>query len=179
MEENKSLIPVEHIQQRILLIRGQKVILDVDLAGLYGTQTKRLNERVKRNAERFPPDFMFQLTDEEITILRSQFATSKPGRGGRRYNPFAFTEHGAIMAASVLNTPRAIEMSIFVVRAFVKLRSLLATHKELAAKVAELERKLVTHDEQIVALIEAIKQLMAPPPPPTKRGIGFVKEKGK
>jgi len=172
------LVPVERIERSILLIRGERVILDADLAELYGVETRRLNEQVRRNIERFPQDFMFQLSSEEFSNLKSHFATSRSGWGGRRKLPFAFTEHGAIMAASVLNTPRAVEMSVFVVRAFVWLRSMLATHKELAAKIAALERKLTTHDEQIIALIEAIKRLMAPPEPPKRKRIGFHAKEG-
>jgi hypothetical protein len=165
------------IESIILLIRGERVIVDSDLAALYGVETRRLNEQVRRNLDRFPHDFMFQLSRDEFHNLKSHFATSREGHGGRRKLPFAFTEHGAIMAASVLNTPRAVEMSIFVVRAFVRLRSLLATHKNLAAKVAELETRLSTHDEKIVAIIEAIKQLMAPAKTTEKkRKIGFLRE---
>jgi phage regulator Rha-like protein len=160
------------VEGRILFIRGHKVLLDSDLAELYGVGVKRLNEQVKRNPDRFPADFMFLLTAEEYTALRSQIATSKPGRGGRRYASFAFTEHGAIMAASVLNSPRAIEMSVLVVRAFVRLREMLATNKELAAKVAELERRLETHNGAIKHIVAAIKQLMQPPIRPPRQ-IGF------
>lgn len=123
MREIDSPIPMERIQEAILLIRGKRVMLDVDLAQLYGVSTKRLNEQVKRNRDRFPEDFMFQLNPTEVNNLRSHFATSKKKRGGRRYAPYAFTEHGAIMLAAVLNTHRAIEISVFVVRAFVRLRS--------------------------------------------------------
>jgi hypothetical protein len=176
-KSNKPLptvaLPVERIESRILLVRGQKAILDADLASLYGVTTKRLNEQVRRNAERFPDDFMFQLAPEEWAVLRSRFATSNEGRGGRRYAPYAFTEHGAIMAATVLNAPRAIEVSVFVVRAFVRLRELLATNKELAAKLTELERKLTTHDQAIAGLINAMRELMKPPAT-KKRPIGFV-----
>jgi len=168
-------IPVE---SRILVLRSHKVILDTDLAELYGVTVKRLNEQVKRNEERFPADFMFQLSTQEHEDLRSQFATSKTGRGGRRYPPYAFTEHGAIMAATVLNSERAVEMSVFVVRAFVRLREILANNQELAAKVDELERRLDTHDASIQDLIEAIKELMAPEPA-TGRKIGFNLPAGK
>jgi hypothetical protein len=176
---HSSIVPAERIEQVILLIRGEKVILDIDLAGLYGVEVKRLNEQIRRNLGRFPPDFLFQLSQEEYSNLKSHFATSRSGWGGRRKLPYAFTEHGAIMAASVLNTPRAVEMSVFVVRAFVRLRNFLAAHKELAEKLAELERKLASHDDQIVAIIDAIKRLMVPsvrpdvPEPPDKRRIGF------
>ena len=149
--------PIDH---RILLIRGQRVILDAELAALYAVTPKRLNEQVKRNLDRFPDDFMFQLTEDEYKALRSQFATSNTGRGGRRYLPFCFTEHGAIMAATVLNSARAVEMSVFVVRAFVHIREVLSGHRQLALKIGELERKLSTHDDSIQSLIEAIKQLM-------------------
>ncbi len=180
-----ELIPQELIERKILLIRGQRVMLDSDLAKVYGVMTRRLNEQVKRNAERFPDDFSFVLTDEEVTSLMSQIATSKKGRGGRRKMPRVFTEHGAIMAANVLNSPVAIRASVQVVRAFVRLRQLLATHKELADKLAELEKKVVWHDAEIQAIFEAIKQLAELPaepsselpPEPTpeepKRRIGF------
>ncbi len=172
MTKGDSVIPVERIEKSILLIRGQKVMLDSDLAKLYGVSTKRLNEQVKRNRDRFPRDFMFQLNQAESEVLRSQIATSKTGRGGRRFLPFAFTEHGAIMLAAVLNTPRAIEVSVFVVRAFVRLREILATHRSLANKLAELESKIATHDEAIRSLMSAIRQLMAAPEKQPKK-IGF------
>lgn len=176
---NEALVPAERIAQSILLLRGQKVLLDTDLAELYGVTTKRFNEQVRRNLERFPGDFMFQLTQAEWESLRSQFATLKTGRGQhRKYLPYAFTEHGAIMAATILNSPRATEVSVYVVRAFVQLRDLLAGNKELAAKLAELEtrieRKLDSHDQAIAGLIDAIRELMRPPEPSKKRPIGFV-----
>ncbi len=154
----------------ILEIRDQKVILDCDLAALYEVETKRLNEQVKRNIERFPEDFMFQLTNKEVTILKSQIATSR--WGGRRTLPYVFTEHGAIMAASVLNSPKAVEMSVYVVRAFIRMRTMLLQYKEIAQKVTELEAKLGKHDEAIVSIINAVKQLMEPPKP-KKKEIGF------
>ena len=162
-------IPVE---SRIFVLRQQKVILDRDLAELYGVPVKRLNEQVKRNRERFPDDFMFQLTRAEEADLQSQATSAKPGRGGRRYAPYAFTEHGAIMAATVLNSERAVEMSVFVVRAFVRLREMLSTNQQLAGKIDELEQRLDTHDASIQELIEAIRELMAPEPS-TGRRIGF------
>lgn len=168
------LIPAERIEQSILLIRGQKVMLDNDLADLYGVPTKRLNEQVRRNAKRFPSDFMFQLAADEAETLRSQFATSKRGRGGRRHLPYAFTEQGVAMLSSVLNSGRAIEVNIAIMRAFVRLREILATHKDLAAKLAELEKKLGEHDEKFQLVFEAIRQLMAPPPAPQRRRIGFL-----
>ncbi len=172
MTKKNTLVPMERIEQKIFLIRGQKVMVDADLAELYGVGTKVLNQAVKRNKDRFPEDFMFQLTGEEEESLRSQFVTSNVGRGGRRYLPFAFTEHGAVMLASVLNSPQAIEVSVFVVRAFVQLREVLATHTELAHKLNELERKVGAHDEAIKSLVTAIRQLMQPPPPKRRR-IGF------
>ena len=147
-------------------------MLDSDLAELYDVPTRRLNEQVKRNIERFPDDFMFQLTTDEFESLRSQIATSKSGRGGRRYLPNVFTEHGAIMLASVLNSERAIEASIFVVRAFVRFREMILVHKELASKIMELERKVAGHDKDIHNLLTAIRQLMMPPEK-SKRQIGF------
>jgi hypothetical protein len=170
-----ATVPVERISQSILILRGVKVLLDSDLAGLYGTTTKRFNEQVKRNLERFPVDFMFQIDPGELGALRSQIATSKPGRGGRRYAPYVFTEHGAIMAAMILNSPRAIEMSVYVVRAFVQLRELLASNQELARQLKALEarvmRKLDTHDQAITEIIKTIRQLMNPES--KKRSIGF------
>jgi hypothetical protein len=163
VEEKTTIVPIERVQNRILLIRGQKVILDSDLAGLYGVTTTRLNEQVKRNVERFPSDFTFRLTKEEFDILKSHFATSSSGWGGRRKLPYAFTEHGAIMAASVLNSQRAVQVSIYVVRAFVQLRLAVSTHKELDYKLQQLEHKLQKHDKQIGALITAIRQLLQPP----------------
>lgn len=178
-----SVVTPESVERRILLIRGERIILDCDLAALYGVRTKRLNEQVRRNANRFPSDFLFQLTPGETT----EVVANCDHLSNLKYTkvlPYAFTEHGAIMAASVLNTPRAVEMSVFVVRAFVRLRNLLATHKELAEKLAELERKLASHDEQIVAIVEAIKQLMAPRERPNtraapeRRRIGFQSGEG-
>jgi hypothetical protein len=167
--------PLDPIERTIFTLRGVRVMLDADLAELYGVKTHRLNEQVKRNRARFPTDFMFQLTPEEHEGLISQFAISNEGRGGRRRTPFAFTEHGALMAASVLNSARAIEMSIFVVRAFAKLKRFVGAHRDLAEKLAELERKLETHDEQIIGLLDAMRALMAPPVKPAHR-IGFRKE---
>lgn len=149
------LIPVAAIQDKILLMRGQRIIVDSDLAVLYGVTTARLNEQVRRNARRFPEDFMFRLNEQEFAALISQIATSNARRGGRRKLPYAFTEHGAIMAASVLNSPRAVEVSVYVVRAFVRLRGLLAANTELAKKLDELERKFSSHDTAIVRLTRA------------------------
>jgi hypothetical protein len=150
------------IDLRILILRRQRVILDTALAELYNVPVKRLNEQTKRNRGRFPSDFMFQITARENKCLRSQFATSNIGRGGRRSLPYAFTEHGAIMAATVLNSEQAVEMSVFVVRAFVRLREALAANKELAARIEELEEHLETHDGAIQEIIRVIKDLMNP-----------------
>jgi len=175
----KAPVLVEGITRSILLLRGHKVLLDADLAALYGVPTKRLNEQVRRNAERFPQDFTFQLTAEEAAGLRSQVATSKTttGRGGRRYLPYVFTEHGAIQAANALNSPLAVEMGIYVVRDFVQLRDLLTSNKELARRFAQLEarldKKLAEHDDAIAAILSAIRQLMHPPAP-KRRPIGFI-----
>jgi hypothetical protein len=164
---------VERIEHAILLIRGHRVVLDADLAALYGVTTSRLNEQVRRNADRFPNDFSFVLTQQEFTNLMSQFATSSSQWGGRRKLARAFTEHGAVMAASVLNTPIAVAVSLEVVRAFVRLRQLLISHEALARKLAELESKLAGHDEQFAVVFEAIHQLMEPSKPAPKGRIGF------
>ena len=172
-----TLVPVEHITSAILVLRGHKVLLDAELAALYGVSTKRFNEQVRRNRERFPADFMFQLNVQEIESLRSQSATLKAGRGQhRKYLPYAFTEHGAIMAATILNSPRAVEMSVYVVRAFVKLRELLSSNRELARRFAQLEtrldKKLTQHDRSIAEILAAIRNLVNPPEP-NGRPIGF------
>jgi phage regulator Rha-like protein len=179
MKTRNANLEIEPVESLIRLIRGQRVILDSDLARVYGLPTKRLNQAVKRNPDRFPADFAFQLANQEVAILRSQFVTSSP-YGGRRYLPFAFTEHGAIMAANVLNNPRAVQMSVFVVRAFVKMRQVLAENGRLAEKLAELERRLTdrldVHEEAIIHILNEIKKLMEPlpPQPEPKRGqIGF------
>lgn len=164
----------EHIEKAILLIRGQKVMLDRDLAELYDVPTKRLNEQVRRNLRRFPDDFTFQLTAQEAAALRSQIATLKAGRGRHsKYAPYAFTEQGVAMLSSVLNSDRAIEVNIAIMRAFVRLREILSTHKDLARKLADLEGKLGQHDEKFTIVFEAIRQLTTPPPAPPKRRIGF------
>jgi hypothetical protein len=167
-----SRTPIDSVDSRIVFLRKRRVIVDRDLAEIYGVTVKRLNEQVKRNRERFPADFMFRLTREEHNVLRSQIATSKRGRGGRQYLPHAFTEHGAIMAATVLNSARSVQMSLFVVRAFVRLREMLATNRRLAAKIAELENRMNRHDDTIQEVFDAIKELMAPPQPRHGR-IGF------
>jgi hypothetical protein len=162
----------ENLQRSILLIRGHRVLLDVHLATLYGVTTKRLNEQVSRNRSRFPEDFMFQLTSEEDASLRSQYATSKKGRGGRRYAPYAFTEQGVAMLSTVLNSERAIQVNIEIMRAFVRLRQMLASNAQLARKLADLEKK---YDAQFKVVFDAIRQLMASPEA-KKRKIGFLVE---
>ena len=170
MVTKKSLIPVDRIEKAILLIHGQKVMLDADLAELYGVETKVLVQAVKRNLERFPEDFMFQLSQEEFAILRSQIVTSSDW-GGRRYPPYAFTEQGVAMLSSVLRSRRAIQVNIEIMRAFIRLRQMLASHVELARKLDALEKK---YDAQFKQVFEAIRQLMAPPEP-KRRPIGFRK----
>jgi len=172
----KALIPIEVIERKIYLIRSQKVMLDSDLAELYGVPVKALNQAVKRNFSRFPEDFMFQLTKGENESLRSQIVTLKTGRGKhRKYLTYAFTEQGVAMLSSVLHSERAIQVNIAIMRAFVKLREFLSTHKELAHKLAELEQKIVKHDEEIKAIFDAIRQLMTPPQKPGRK-IGFRRE---
>ena len=172
MANESAIAAVEGMDSQIHLIRGQRVMLDSDLAFIYGVTTKRLNQQFRRNRHRFPADFAFQLAKEEFQNLRSQFATSS--YGGRRYQPFVFTEHGAIMLASVLNSQRAVEMSVFVVRAFVQMREVLLGNKQLAAKLAELEKRVGGHDEVIADLITAIRKLLeAPAEEKAKREIGY------
>lgn len=212
MSEASAKYYANTVRQRILTIRNQKVILDSDLAHIYGVEVKRLNEQVKRNSNRFPSDFLFQLTTQETAYLRSQFATSstqiidnkdidagkqKAGTskssfsalklnddmrspivigstyGGRRYLPFAFTEHGAIMAASILNSPQAVEMSVFVVRAFIKMREQMLATATLAQRLAEVEKTLLTHDTALRDLYQKIRPLLLPPPAPDRKPIGF------
>ena len=167
-------LSIEEIAQRILILRGKRVLLDTDLAAFYGVVTKAFNQQVRRNLGRFPPDFLFQLNDEENMALRSQFVTLKNGRGQhRKYLPLAFTEHGAIMAAAILNSQRATEVSVHVVRAFIELRNLVVGNKDLASKLKRLERKVDSHDQAITGLIDSMRQILAPPDP-KKRSIGFV-----
>ncbi|MBI1803335.1 MAG: ORF6N domain-containing protein [Ignavibacteriae bacterium] len=183
--KSRKHFPAIHIDALISTVRGERVILDTDLAAIYGVPTFRFNEAVKRNRHRFPEDFRFQLTQEEwktIQALRSQNAILNSGRGKhRKYLPHAFTEHGAVMAANILNSQRAVQMSIFVVRAFIKMRETFATNKALMEKLNELEKKLTgrldTHERAIVYVLEEIKKLMQPPilPEPKRRPIGFGK----
>lgn len=168
----KALILQGSIEDKIRFVRGKKVMLDSDLATLYGVTTSHLNRAVLRNERRFPEDFMFRLTDEETGSLRCQFGISNAGRGGRRYLPRVFTEQGVAMLATVLNSEQAIQVNIAIMRVFVKLREILSTHKELARKLLELEKKYETHDSEIQAIFEAIRQLMVVEERP-KRRIGF------
>ena len=172
-----SVIPVERIERAILLVRSQKVLLDRDLAKLYGVTTKVLNQAVSRNRKRFPGDFMFQLSKEELENWRSQFVTSNSAsKMGLRRRPYAFTEQGVAMLSSVLNSDRALEVNIAIMRAFVRLREIMSTHKDLARKLDELERKLSGHDEKFAIVFEAIRQLMAPPAVPAKPRIGYCQD---
>jgi hypothetical protein len=167
-----AIAAARKVESKILTLRGQRVILDVDLAELYNVRVRQLNQQVKRNAKRFPLAFRFQLSVQEIEILRSQNVISSQRHGGARYRPYAFTEHGAIMAATVLNSDRAIEMSVFVVRAFVRMRRAIAANRNILAKLAEVERRLEGHDDNIQDLMDAIRELINPPDPPRRR-IGF------
>jgi len=170
--DTTALELTKRVDSKILVLRNQKVILDTDLAELYGVPVKQLNQQVKRNEHRFPPDFVFLLTEAENKSLSSQKATSSSSHGGRRYLPHAFTEHGAIMAASVLNSKRAIEMSIFVVRAFVRMRETMLVNQRVVSKLGELEARLDSHDSELQDLVEAIRELMTPLPASNRR-IGF------
>jgi hypothetical protein len=175
MKKSELFVKTDRIEGAIFLVRGHKVLVDADLAALYGVETRSLVQAVKRNIQRFPSDFMFQLNEEEFGALRSQFVISK-ARGGRRYRPYVFTEQGVAMLFSVLNSERAIQVNIAIMRVFVRLSEFVASHKELAFKFKELEGRIQDHDEQIVPIFDAIRRLMAPPDKPKKR-IGFeVKE---
>jgi hypothetical protein len=171
MSDRASLIPVERIERAILLMRGHKLMLDSDLASLYGVETKALNQAVKRNTDRFPADFMFQLSDDEFANWKSQIVTSNPAaRMGLRKKPYAFTEQGVAMLSSVLRSPRAVAVNVEIMRTFVRLRQMLASHADLAHKLDALERK---YDAQFRIVFDAIRQLMMPPEPKPKRKIGF------
>jgi hypothetical protein len=173
-------LTIGEIAQRIYLIRGQRVLLDTDLAAFYGEITKRFNQQVSRNRERFPEDFMFLLKEQEYESLRLQIATLKTGRGQhRKYLPYVFTEHGAIMAATLLNSPRATALSVYVVRAFVELRGLLINNRELVGKVHTLERKVSVHERNIAELVDSMAELLATPALPPKRSIGFITHEDK
>ena len=170
-QRETQLVPMERVESLIHLARGEKVLLDADLAVLYGVTTGNLNKAVKRNYQRFPSDFMFQLTDQEATALIFQSGRSRP-RGGRRHNPYAFTEQGVAMLSSVLRSERAVQVNVAIMRAFVSLRRMLSANEGLARKLAELERRLEGHDQAIKSLFDAIRELMTPPVKP-KRRIGF------
>jgi DNA-binding PadR family transcriptional regulator len=175
-----SVIPLERIATKVLLIRGFKAMIDADLAELYGVPTKVLVQAVKRNLDRFPGDFMFQLTDQEFANLRSQIVTSSPGHGGRRVRPYAFTEHGVAMLSSVLRSRRAIAVNIEIMRTFTRLREAIASSRELADRLDELEvrieAKLTSHDQAIVGILNAIRELTTPIEQRRKRKIGFVQD---
>lgn len=169
-----AIIPIEVIKGKIYLLRGQKVLLDKDLAGLYGVTTSNLNKAVKRNVDRFPGDFMFQLTDAEAASLRFQIGISKTtGRGGRRYAPYVFTEQGVAMLSSVLNSDRAVQVNIAIMRAFVQLRELAGSNRILAKRLDDLERKYDKHDKELMEVFTAIRQMMMPPEAKKKQAIGF------
>jgi len=170
---SKTLEVVPDVDGLICTIRGQRVILDSELAKLYGVPTFRFNEAVKRNRSRFPQDFLFQLTKEEAEALTSQFAMSKTGRGGRRTLPWAFTEHGALQAANILNSPKAIAMSVYVIRAFIRLREEFAANATLEKRLTLIEKTLLSHDAALRDLIQKIRPLLLPPPEPPRRRIGF------
>ena len=173
--KSKDLILEKRILQIIMMVRGEKVILDSDLAKLYGVETRRLNEQVRRNIEKFPEDFMFQLTKEEFENLKSQIATSSSGWGGRRKPPLVFTEHGALQAANVLNSAQANKMSVYIVRTFVRLREMAMTNEKLAHKVDQLERRVSDHDEILIELVQEIRKLIDTPKPRRKpKSIGFI-----
>lgn len=169
----ETMIPIEMIRGKIYLIRGQKVLLDNDLAGLYGVTTANLNKAVKRNIERFPDDFMLQLSSTEMSNLIFQSGISSSGHGGRRTPPYAFTEQGVAMLSSVLNSERAVQVNIAIMRAFVQLRELAASNRVLAKRLDDLEKKYDKHDKQLMEVFNAIRQLMAPPETKKKRAIGF------
>ena len=173
MSNETDVIPTGVDEKRIFMIRGQKVILDSDLADIYGVETKRLNEQVRRNADKFPEDFAFQLTAQEVRENWSQIATSSGKHRGKSYRPIVFTEHGAIMAANVLNSPKAVQMSVFVVRAFVKMREELIATAMLEKRLTEIEKNLLTHDGGLRDLYRKIRPLLLPPPEKPKKEIGF------
>jgi phage regulator Rha-like protein len=180
MKKTTKTVALEPVEPLLCVVRGERVILDTDLARLYGVESKALNRAVKRNADRFPIDFVFQLTRDESASLRFQFGTLKTGRGHhRKYLPYAFTEHGAIMAANVLNSPQAVQMSVYVVRAFLKMRAVLSDDRQLARKLAQLEKELKSrldlHEAAIVEVLQRVMDILDPPPQPEpkRRQIGF------
>lgn len=178
MSNNTEIFPAADIAPLIRFVRETRVILDTDLAGIYGVATKRLNEQFRRNRERFPQDFAFQLTGDEWKPLRSQFATLKKRKGAhRKYLPYVFTEHGALMAANILNSPRAVAMSVYVIRAFIKIRENLAANAIILKRLAEIDKTLLLHDSALHDIYQKLRPLLQPAPPPAKPQIGFhVKE---
>lgn len=177
MKNDESLYSTQPVESVILTVRGQKVILDADLARIYGVPTKALNQAVKRNRDRFPPDFVFIITPQEVREMWSQFVTTLPRYRSPKYRPFVFTEHGAIMAATVLNSSGAVQMSVFVVRAFIKMREQLLNRAELERRLADIERTLMGHDTALSDLYQKIRPLLLPPPELPRKPIGFqVKE---
>lgn len=176
MAKSRTSLVIEpsELDRRIFVVRGQRVMLDSDLAKLYGVPTKRLNEQVRRNRDRFPVDFAYQLTAQELADLRSQFATAKPGSTKSRTAPMAFTEHGVAMLSSVLRSPRAVQVNIAIMRAFVRMRRLIGTPGELVTQLNELAKTVQLHDDQIAAIADVLRKLMEPPPSPPKRKIGFL-----
>ncbi len=177
MSEENALMLAPDIAGLIHSIREKRVILDTDLARVYGVQTRSLLQAVKRNFDKFPQDFLFQLSPAEASALRSQIVISKPGRGGRRYAPYAFTEHGALMAATVLNSPRAVAMSVYIIRAFVKMREEQAANSAILKRLAEIDKTLLIHDSALREIFQKLRPLLEPPPVPPKPEIGFhVKE---
>jgi hypothetical protein len=174
-DRTKELAPEKRIVRIIMIIRGEKVILDSDLAELYGVETRRLNEQVRRNLDKFPKDFMFQLTKEEFDNLKSQCEISSSGWGGRRKPPLVFTEHGALQAANVLNSKQANKMSVFIVRTFIRLRAMALTNEKLSRKVDQLEKRVSNHDKILIELVREIRKIIDTPAPTGKRkSIGFV-----
>ncbi len=170
-----DFIPEQRILNIILIMRGEKVILDSNLAALYGVETRRLNEQVRRNIDKFPEDFMFQLTKDEFANLKSQIATSSTGWGGRRKPPLVYTEHGALQAANVLNSAQANKMSVFIVRAFVRLREMALTNDKLARKFDQLEKRVSDHDEILIELVQELRKLIETPKPKgNNHSIGFI-----
>lgn len=176
MADETTYAPIRRIEDLIFLVRGQRVMLDSDIAKVYGVSTTRLNEQFQRNRERFPESFAFQLTAQEFARLISQIAISKVGRGGRRSLPWVFTEHGALQLANVLRSETAAKASIRVVQVFISMREQLAAHKELSGKLAELESRIEGHDSAIQNLFDAIRQLIEPPLPENRKQIGFMRE---
>jgi len=174
-----EMVSEEKVLKSIIVIRGEKVILDSDLAQLYDVETRRLNEQVRRNIDKFPKDFMFQLTKDEFLNLKSQIATSSSGWGGRRKPPLVFTEHGALQAANVLNSKIASKMSVFIIRAFVRLREMVMNNGKLAMKVEQLESRVSDHDAILLDLIEEIKKIIDTPKPRKKNVVGFIMATGK